>query len=162
MGEAMCGRFLSIAWAFLVCGAAAPAMSVQVMADETPIKIGVIADMSGIYQGNSGKGAAVAVELAVEDMGGKVLGRPIQVLTADHQDKPDIAGTIARRWYDQDGVHAIVDVVSSGTSLAVAAAPMRRSVCSWRATPRAPPSTWRSAILTPCNGAATLSPPPKP
>jgi branched-chain amino acid transport system substrate-binding protein len=97
-------------------------MSVQVMADETPIKIGVIADMSGIYQGNSGKGATVAVELAVEDVGGKVLGRPIQVLTADHQDKPDIAGTIARRWYDQDGVHAIVDVVSSGTSLAVAAA----------------------------------------
>jgi branched-chain amino acid transport system substrate-binding protein len=109
---------LTTACAILLCGAA-----VQARAEETgPIKIGVIADMSGIYQGNSGKGATVAVELAVEDVGGKVLGRPIQVLTADHQDKPDIAGTIARRWYDQEGVHAIVDVVSSGTSLAVAAA----------------------------------------
>jgi branched-chain amino acid transport system substrate-binding protein len=113
----MYGRFLSIAWALVACGASA-----QAIAEEAPIKIGVIADMSGIYQGNSGKGATVAVELAVEDMGGKVLGRPIQVLTADHQDKPDIAGTIARRWFDQEGVHAIVDVVSSGTSLAVAAA----------------------------------------
>jgi branched-chain amino acid transport system substrate-binding protein len=107
---------LSTACALLLCGTA-----VQAIAEEPgPIKIGVIADMSGIYQGNSGKGATVAVELAVEDMGGKVLGRPIQVLTADHQDKADIGGAIARRWYDQEGVHAIVDVVSSGVSLAVA------------------------------------------
>jgi branched-chain amino acid transport system substrate-binding protein len=106
---------LSTVTAILICSAG------SAFAEEpVPIKIGVIADLSGIYQGNSGKGAAVAVELAIEDMGGKVLGRPIQVLSADHQDKPDVAGTIARRWYDQDHVDAIVDVVSSGTSLAVA------------------------------------------
>jgi branched-chain amino acid transport system substrate-binding protein len=87
-----------------------------------PVRIGVLADMSGIFQGNSGKGATVAAQLAVEDVGGKVLGRPIELLTADHQDKTDIAGAIARRWYDQDGVVAIVDAVSSGVSLAVAAA----------------------------------------
>ena len=80
----------------------------------TPIRIGVLADMSGIFQGNSGKGATVAAQLAVEDAGGKVLGRPIELLTADHQDKADIAGAIARRWYDQEGVVAIVDAVSSG------------------------------------------------
>jgi branched-chain amino acid transport system substrate-binding protein len=87
-----------------------------------PVKIGVLADMSGIFQGNSGKGAAVAAQLAVEDVGGKVLGRPIELLIADHQDKADIAGGIARRWYDQEGVVAIVDAVSSGISLAVSAA----------------------------------------
>src|ERR1700760_45703 len=74
-GEGMHRSLLSTACAILLCGAA-----VQASAEETgPIKIGVIADMSGIYQGNSGKGATVAVELAVEDVGGKVLGRPIQV-----------------------------------------------------------------------------------
>jgi branched-chain amino acid transport system substrate-binding protein len=88
----------------------------------TPIKIGVLADMSGIFQGNSGKGATVAAQLAVEDAGGKVLGRPIELLTADHQDKADIAGAIARRWYDQESVVAIVDAVSSGISLAVSTA----------------------------------------
>ncbi|MEI9923175.1 MAG: ABC transporter substrate-binding protein [Bradyrhizobium sp.] len=87
-----------------------------------PVRIGVLADMSGIFQGNSGKGATVAAQLAVEDVGSKVLGRPIELLTADHQDKADIAGGIARRWYDQEDVVAIVDAVSSGISLAVAAA----------------------------------------
>ena len=109
-----------VACAVLLCG-----MSTASVAQDKktpPVRIGVIADMSGIYQGNSGKGATVAVELAVEDVGGKVLGRPIELLTADHQDKPDIAGAIARRWYDQENVLAIVDVVSSGTSLAVAVA----------------------------------------
>ena len=86
-----------------------------------PIKIGAMGDMSGIYQGNSGPGSVAAVKLAVEDFGGKVLGRPIVVVSADHQVKPDIASAIARRWYDQEGVHVIVDAVSSGTSLAVAA-----------------------------------------
>jgi branched-chain amino acid transport system substrate-binding protein len=109
-----------VACAVLLCGTS----TASVAQDKKipPVKIGVIADMSGIYQGNSGKGATVAVELAVEDVGGKVLGRPIELLTADHQDKPDIAGAIARRWYDQENVLAIVDVVSSGTSLAVAVA----------------------------------------
>src|SRR5262245_61159265 len=72
-GKGMHRSLLSTACAILLCGAA-----FQGSAEEAaPIKIGVIADMSGIYQGNSGKGATVAVELAVEDMGGKVLGRPI-------------------------------------------------------------------------------------
>jgi len=110
---------------FTACAILALAGSSPLFAQDkavAPIKIGVLADMSGICQGNSGKGATVAAQLAVEDVGGKVLGRPIEILTADHQDKTDIAGAIARRWYDQDGVLAIVDAVSSGVSLAVSAA----------------------------------------
>ena len=115
---------LSIVSALLLCGLASAAVAQDKSA--APIRIGVLADMSGIYQGPSGKGAAVAVQLAVEDMGGKVLGRPIEILTADHQNKTDIGSAIARRWYDQEGVSAIVDVVGSGVSLAVAAAANER------------------------------------
>ena len=116
-GDMMSKRFFLTACAML-------AFSNPLLAQDKAgsVKIGVLADMSGIFQGNSGKGATVAAQLAVEDVGGKVLGRPIELLTADHQDKADIAGAIARRWYDQDGVLAIVDAVSSGVSLAVSAA----------------------------------------
>jgi branched-chain amino acid transport system substrate-binding protein len=110
---------------FTACAILALSSTLSVMAQDktaAPVRIGVLADMSGIFQGNSGKGAAVAAQLAVDDVGGKVLGRPIELLTADHQDKTDIAGAIARRWYDQEGVVAIVDAVSSGISLAVSAA----------------------------------------
>src|SRR5882757_7769284 len=96
--RSMSKRLLATACAILLCSSA-----VAQEKSTGPIKIGVIADMSGIYQGNSGKGATVAVQLAVEDVGGKVLGRPIEVMTADHQDKPDVASGIARRWYDQEG-----------------------------------------------------------
>jgi branched-chain amino acid transport system substrate-binding protein len=115
---------LSIVCASLLCGLASTAVAQD--KSTAPIKIGVLADMSGIYQGPSGKGAAVAVQLAVEDMGGKVLGRPIEILTADHQNKTDVGSAIARRWYDQEDVSAIVDVVGSGVSLAVAAAANER------------------------------------
>jgi branched-chain amino acid transport system substrate-binding protein len=110
---------------FAACAVLASSSTLPVLAQDkaaAPVRIGVLADMSGIFQGNSGKGATVAAQLAVEDVGGKVLGRPIELLTADHQDKVDIAGAIARRWYDQEGVVAIVDAVSSGISLAVSAA----------------------------------------
>jgi branched-chain amino acid transport system substrate-binding protein len=110
---------LSIACAILLGGAASAAVAQDKPA---PVRIGVLGDMTGIYQSLSGKGAVAAVELAVEDMGGKVLGRPIEILSADHQNKTDIGGAIARRWYDQEGVSAIVDVVGSGVSLAVATA----------------------------------------
>jgi len=111
---------LSVACVALLCGLASTALAQD--KSTAPIKIGVLGDMSGIYQALSGKGAVVAVQLAVEDMGGKVLGRPIEVVSADHQNKTDVGSAIARRWYDQEDVSAIVDVVGSGVSLAVAAA----------------------------------------
>lgn len=116
----MSKRLLFTACAILAFSGSSPLFAQDKAA--APVRIGVLADMSGIFQGNSGKGATVAAQLAVEDVGGKVLGRPIELLTADHQDKADIAGGIARRWYDQEGVVAIVDAVSSGISLAVSAA----------------------------------------
>jgi branched-chain amino acid transport system substrate-binding protein len=109
---------VSLGAAALACWAA-PGLAQDKAAE--PIKIGVMGDMSGIYQGNSGPGSVAAIKLAVEDFGGRVLGRPIAIVSANHQVKPDIASAIARRWYDEEGVQVIVDAVSSGTSLAVAA-----------------------------------------
>lgn len=116
----MSKKQLSIVCALVLSGVASTAIAQDKPA--SPIKIGVLGDMSGIYQALSGKGAVAAVELAIEDVGGKVLGRPVEIVSADHQNKTDVGGAIARRWYDQEGVSAIVDVVGSGVSLAVATA----------------------------------------
>jgi branched-chain amino acid transport system substrate-binding protein len=83
-----------------------------------PIKIGVLNDQSGIYADLAGPGSVIAARLAVEDAGGSVLGRPIEVVVADHQGKPDIGAAIARR-YDADSVSAIFDVPVSSIALAV-------------------------------------------
>src|SRR6516225_3879840 len=84
-----------------------------------PIKIGVLNDQSGIYADLAGPGTVIAARLAVEDAGGSVLGRPVEVVVADHQGKPDIGAAIARRWYDADGISAIFDVPVSSIALAV-------------------------------------------
>ena len=83
------------------------------------VKIGVLADMSGVYKDMSGPGAIEAAKIAVEEFGGSVLGKPIEIISADHQNKPDIAASLARRWYDVEQVDAIADVVGSANSLAV-------------------------------------------
>jgi branched-chain amino acid transport system substrate-binding protein len=85
------------------------------------VKIGVLGDMAGLYQDTSGKGAVEAVKSAVEDFGGAVLGKPIEIVSADHQNKPDIASSVARRWYDSENVDMIVDMVGSASALAVTA-----------------------------------------
>ena len=84
-----------------------------------PVKVGVLTDMSSVYADASGKGSVAAVELAIEDVGGKALGQPVQLVSADFQMKTDLALTIARQWFDRDGVDAVFDVVNSGTALAV-------------------------------------------
>jgi branched-chain amino acid transport system substrate-binding protein len=84
-----------------------------------PVKIGVLNDQSGIYADLAGPGSVIAARLAVEDAGGSVLGRPIEVVVADHQGKPDIGAAIARRWYDADDVSAIFDAPVSSIALAV-------------------------------------------
>jgi branched-chain amino acid transport system substrate-binding protein len=83
------------------------------------VKIGVLTDMSGPYADNVGPGSVLAAQMAVEDFGGKVGGMPIEVISADHQNKVDVGLGIARRWYDTEGVDAITEVVSSGVALAV-------------------------------------------
>jgi branched-chain amino acid transport system substrate-binding protein len=83
------------------------------------VKIGVMNDMSGLYADISGPGSAEAARMAVADFGGTVNGKKIEIVTADHQNKPDIGGAIARQWYDNDGVDVIVDVPTSSVALAV-------------------------------------------
>jgi branched-chain amino acid transport system substrate-binding protein len=84
------------------------------------IKIGVLTDMSGPFSDQVGKGSVVAAELAAEDFAGESNGLNVQILSADHQNKPDVGLGIARRWVDEDGVAAIVDLPNSGIALAVA------------------------------------------
>lgn len=83
------------------------------------VKIGVLTDMSGPYADNVGPGAVLAAKMAVEDYGGKVAGVPVEVISADHQNKADVGAAIARRWYDTEGIDTITEVVSSAVALAV-------------------------------------------
>jgi branched-chain amino acid transport system substrate-binding protein len=83
------------------------------------VKIGVLGDFSGPFENLSGKGALEAVRMAVEDFGGTVLGKKIEVVNADHQNKPDIASNTARQWYDVEGVDMINDLAQSASALAV-------------------------------------------
>jgi branched-chain amino acid transport system substrate-binding protein len=83
------------------------------------IKIGVMNDMSGLYADISGPGAVVAARMAVEDFGAAQKGLKVEVIGADHQNKPDVGSTIARKWLDVDQVDAIVDVPTSSVALAV-------------------------------------------
>ncbi|NMM11380.1 MAG: ABC transporter substrate-binding protein [Polaromonas sp.] len=85
-----------------------------------PIKIGIITDMSSLYADIDGPAGAEMVKWAVQDFGGKVLNRPIEVLSADHQNKPDIASSKAREWMDKDGLAMLIGGTNSGTSLAMA------------------------------------------
>ena len=84
------------------------------------IKIGVLADMSGIYSDMGGAGITEAVRMAIADFGGQVHGKKIEVVTSNHSAKPDVAATAARGWFDTQGVDMIISGPSSGTSLAIA------------------------------------------
>jgi branched-chain amino acid transport system substrate-binding protein len=83
------------------------------------VKIGVLTDMSGAYAQSGGKGSVVAAEMAIADFGGKVLGKPIKVISADHQNKPDVAVTKAREWFDVEKVDMITDLLNSPSAIAV-------------------------------------------
>ena len=83
------------------------------------VKIGVLTDMNGPAASSTGPGSLTAAQMAVDDFGGSVLGKPIRVIVGDHQDKPDVGASIARRWYDTEQVDLIVDVPVSAVGLAV-------------------------------------------
>jgi branched-chain amino acid transport system substrate-binding protein len=83
------------------------------------VKIGVLSDMSSLYADITGPGSVVAARMAVEDFGGKVAGAPVEIVSADHQNKADVGSAIARQWFDRDGVDAIADVPTSSVALAV-------------------------------------------
>jgi branched-chain amino acid transport system substrate-binding protein len=83
------------------------------------IRIGVMNDRSGPYADLSGEGSAIAARMAAEEFGNNVNGVPVEIVTADHRNKPDIGAAIARKWFDADGVDVIVDIANSAVSLAV-------------------------------------------
>ena len=83
------------------------------------VKIGLILDMTSLYADITGEGSATAARMAIEDFGGKVLGKPVELVYADHQNKADIAANKAREWFDRDKVDALMDVAASATALAV-------------------------------------------
>jgi branched-chain amino acid transport system substrate-binding protein len=83
------------------------------------VKIGILNDQSGVYADYGGKGSIEAAKMAIEDFGGAVLGQKIELTAADHQNKPDLAASIARRWFDAEGVDMITDLTTSSVALAV-------------------------------------------
>ena len=97
----------------LMCGAA------HAQYTDGTIKIGVLTDMSGTYADLSGQGSVVAARMAVEDFGAAAKGMKVEIIGADHQNKPDVGSNIARSWIDTDKVDVIVDVVTSSVALAV-------------------------------------------
>lgn len=88
-------------------------------AQDRPVKIGVLNDQASVYSAITGPGSVAAARLAIEDMGGSMFGKPIELVSADHGHKPDLGSAIARRWFDTEGVDAIFDIYSSGVALAV-------------------------------------------
>jgi branched-chain amino acid transport system substrate-binding protein len=86
---------------------------------ETSVKIGVLGDRSGPYSDLGGEGSVVAARMAVEDFRSNDRSLKVDLLSADHQNKPDIGASIARQWYDQDGVDMIIDVPTSSVAFAV-------------------------------------------
>ncbi|MBN8971575.1 MAG: ABC transporter substrate-binding protein [Xanthobacteraceae bacterium] len=93
--------------------------SAQAQISDDVVKIGVLTDMSSLYSDATGKGSLIATQMAVEDFGGKVKGKPIVVLSGDHQNKPDVGVNIVRNWVDNDKLDAVFDVPTSSVALAV-------------------------------------------
>lgn len=91
----------------------------QAQTQAGPVKLGVLNDQSGQYADASGPASVEVVKMAIQDFGGKLLGSPIAMISADHQNKPDIGSSIARKWYDTENVNVILDLSNSAVALAV-------------------------------------------
>jgi branched-chain amino acid transport system substrate-binding protein len=112
-------------WAFVLAGLVAITISANwtnpatAQISDDAVKIGVLTDLSGPASAASGPGSVTAAQMAVDDFGGSVLGKPITVISADYQLKPDLAAGVARQWYDREQVDLILDVPVSASGLAV-------------------------------------------
>lgn len=107
------GTAVAVIALLTACGTAGQASA------ETPVKIGVLGDQSSVYSAAGGRGSVEAAKLAAEDAG-LVLGKPVEIVSADFQLKVDVGVAIARKWYDEESVDAIIDVPFSGLALAIA------------------------------------------
>ena len=114
----MIRRMVLMATALAAGLAALPAAAQQVPRRDA-IRIGVLSDLSGSFADVAGPGSVVAAQLAAEDFGGRAAGLPVQILSGDHQNRPDTGSALARRWFDTEGVDAVVDLPNSAIALAV-------------------------------------------
>ncbi|MFT4119204.1 ABC transporter substrate-binding protein [Bradyrhizobium sp.] len=103
----------------LLAAVATSALLLAGSASAQGVKIGILNDQSGVYADYGGKYSVEAAKMAIEDFGGEVLGQKVEMVTADHQNKPDLATSIARRWYDADNVDMITELTTSSVALAV-------------------------------------------
>lgn len=110
---------LKIATATLTSAALFAALPAQASISADVVKIGVLTDMSGVTADITGKGSLVAAQMAAEEFGGTVLGKPIEVIVGDHQHRTDLGAAMARQWYDTENVDVIVDLPNSSIALAV-------------------------------------------
>src|SRR3989475_11991294 len=95
------------------------ALARVVAAQDQPIRIAVLNDQSSVYADFQGRGSVLAAQMAVEDYGAKAAGRRIDVVFADHQNKPDVGSVVARKWLDPDGGDLIMEMPDSALALAV-------------------------------------------
>lgn len=112
-------RFSRAVLAGAIAGALLHAGAAQAQISDDVIRIGFITDMSGVYSGPDGPGGAEAIKMAIEEMGGEINGKKIELLTADHQNKADIASAKAREWFDQRGLDMLIGGTNSSTALAM-------------------------------------------
>ncbi len=110
MCRTMCAAFAAALAAFAICPS---------HAQQAPLKIGVLSDFSSVYSDIGGMGNVEATKMAIEDFGGQMFGKPIEMISADVLNKPDVASTIARKWWETEGVDMIIDLPTSATALAV-------------------------------------------
>ncbi len=109
----------SYATAALACLAGLAPLGAAAQVSDDVVRIGVLTDLSGPYADSGGKGSVAAAEMALRDAGGTVRGKKVEIVSADHQNKPDVASTIARRWFDTERVDAVVDLPVTAIALAV-------------------------------------------
>src|ERR1700677_3297314 len=102
-----------------VLALASAAAVAPALADDKIVKIGVLTDLSSLYADDTGLGSVLATEMAVEDSGLTAKGWKIDVISGDHQNKPDIGAGLARKWFDEDKIDMLADVPNSGVGLAV-------------------------------------------
>jgi branched-chain amino acid transport system substrate-binding protein len=121
-GEETMAKHLTCALVLLAgfAGACGSAAAQQPAISDDVVRIGVMTDMSGQFSDESGKGAVTAVQMAADDFGGKILGKPIEVIFFDHQNKPDVAVAKANEWFDRGNVDMIANLIVSPIAIAVA------------------------------------------
>jgi branched-chain amino acid transport system substrate-binding protein len=109
----------SIAALVSAAGLLSAALINPALAQQAPLKIGVLSDFSSVYSDIGGMGNVEATKMAIEDFGGQMFGKPIEMVSADVLNKPDVASSMARKWWESEGVDVIIDLPTSATALAV-------------------------------------------